>query len=299
MKYNVLTYLIGEGFANIFKNKKQAFTSIGTMCLTMLIFGIFFVIGENMNHFIEEIESGQGIQVFMENEKTIPTQEQINKLKTDLQSIDGINTIKYVSPEEAVQYLKDKMGSERLEGFSEEKIPPSYIITLTDISKSEQIQEQIYKLENVASITSSDKTLDMLSKIAKGFKIATYVILICLVIFAVFIITNTIKLTVHARRREISIMKYVGATNSFIRWPFAVEGMVIGVIAGGLSIGVLSIIYSLVVSMQGLSKVLANIGLSLLQFSDMLSLIIVVYLILGIGIGVLGSTISMRKYLKV
>lgn len=299
MKYNVLTYLIGEGFANIFKNKKQAFTSIGTMCLTMLIFGIFFVIGENMNHFIEEIESGQGIQVFMENEKTIPTQEQINKLKTDLQSIDGINTIKYVSPEEAVQYLKDKMGSERLEGFSEEKIPPSYIITLTDISKSEQIQEQIYKLENVASITSSDKTLDMLSKIAKGFKIATYVILICLVIFAVFIITNTIKLTVHARRREISIMKYVGATNSFIRWPFAVEGMVIGVIAGGLSIGVLSIIYSLVVSMQGLSKVLANIGLSLLQFSDMLSLIIIVYLILGIGIGVLGSTISMRKYLKV
>ena len=96
MKYNVLTYLIGEGFANIFKNKKQAFTSIGTMCLTMLIFGIFFVIGENMNHFIEEIEADQGMQVFMKNEETNPTQEQINKLKTDLQSIDGINTIKYV-----------------------------------------------------------------------------------------------------------------------------------------------------------------------------------------------------------
>lgn len=298
MKYNVLTYLIGEGFANIFKNKKQAFTSIGTMCLTMLIFGIFFVIGENMNHFIAEIEADQGIQVFMKTDP-IPTQEQINKLRTDLQSVDGINTIKYVSPEEAVQYMKNKMGNERLEGFSEEKMPASYIVTLTDLSRSRQIQAQISSLENVDSITSSNEALDTLSKIAKGFKIATYVILICLIAFAVFIITNTIKLTVHARRREISIMKYVGATNGFIRWPFAVEGMIIGVIAGGLSIGILSIIYSMVVRMQGLNKILFNLGLTLLQFSDMLSLIIIVYLVLGIGIGVLGSTISMRKYLKV
>ena len=94
-------------------------------------------------------------------------------------------------------------------------------------------------------------------------------------------------------------MKYVGATNGFIRWPFAVEGMIIGVIAGGLSIGILSIIYSMVVRMQGLNKLLSNLGLTLLQFSDMLSSIVIVYLVLGIVIGVLGSTISMRKYLKV
>ena len=298
MKYNVLTYLIGEGFANIFKNKKQAFTSIGTMCLTMLIFGIFFAIGENMNYFIAKIEADQGIQVFMKTDP-IPTQEQINKLKTDLQSVDGINTIKYVSPGEAVQYMKDKMGNERLEGFSEEKMPASYIVTLTDLNKSRQIQAQISSLENADSITSSNEALDTLSRIAKGFKIATYVILVCLVAFAVFIITNTIKLTVYARRREISIMKYVGATNGFIRWPFAVEGMIIGVIAGGLSIGILSIIYSMVVRMQGLNKLLSNLGLTLLQFSDMLSSIVIVYLVLGIVIGVLGSTISMRKYLKV
>lgn len=298
MRYNVLTYLIGEGFANIFKNKKQAFTSIGTMCLTMLIFGIFFVIGENMNHFIEEVEEEQGIQVFMITDP-VPTQEQIDKLKVDLQAIDGVNTIKYVSSEDAVQYLKDKMGSERLEGFSEEKIPISYIITLTDLSKSRQIQSQISSLENVDSITSSNEALDMLVKIAKGFKVVTYVILICLVAFAVFIITNTIKLTVYARRKEISIMKYVGATNSFIRWPFAVEGIIIGIISGGLSIGVLAILYSIIVRMQGFTTFLSKLGLTLLAFSDMLNLIIIVYLILGIGIGVLGSTISMRKYLKV
>ena len=251
-----------------------------------------------MNYFIAKIEADQGIQVFMKTDP-IPTQEQINKLKTDLQSVDGINTIKYVSPGEAVQYMKDKMGNERLEGFSEEKMPASYIVTLTDLNKSRQIQAQISSLENVDSITSSNEALDTLSRIAKGFKIATYVILVCLVAFAVFIITNTIKLTVYARRREISIMKYVGATNGFIRWPFAVEGMIIGVIAGGLSIGILSIIYSMVVRMQGLNKLLSNLGLTLLQFSDMLSSIVIVYLVLGIVIGVLGSTISMRKYLKV
>lgn len=94
-------------------------------------------------------------------------------------------------------------------------------------------------------------------------------------------------------------MKYVGATNSFIRWPFAVEGMLIGLIAGMSSIIILSGIYTVVSNMEGLIKVLAKSNLTLLQFSDMLSLIIIVYLLLGIGVGVLGSTISMRKYLKV
>ena len=136
-------------------------------------------------------------------------------------------------------------------------------------------------------------------RIAKGIRIGTYVILASLIIFAIFIITNTIKLTVHARRREISIMKYVGATNNFIRWPFAVEGMIIGLISGAISIGILSVIYSLIVRWQGFVQFLAKLGLTLLKFSDMFDLIVIVYLVLGIGIGVLGSTISMRKYLKV
>ena len=136
-------------------------------------------------------------------------------------------------------------------------------------------------------------------KIAKGIRIATYVISICLVVFAIFIIANTIKLTVHARRREISIMKYVGATNSFIRWPFAVEGMIIGLIAGAVSTALLAVIYSLAVSNDGFSGFISKMGLTLLNFSDLINLVVIVYLALGIGIGVLGSTISMRKYLKV
>ena len=154
-------------------------------------------------------------------------------------------------------------------------------------------------MPEVTEITSSDETIITLVKLAKGIKIGTYVILAFLIIFSIFIIANTIKLTVHARRREISIMKYVGATNSFIRWPFAVEGIIIGLMSGAISIGILSGIYYLVVQNDTFISMTTKIGLTLLQFGDMLNTIIIIYLALGIGIGVLGSTISMRKYLKV
>ena len=135
--------------------------------------------------------------------------------------------------------------------------------------------------------------------VANGIKIVTAVILVLLVIISIFIISNTIKLTVHARRKEISIMKYVGATNSFIRWPFIVEGMIIGILASAISILIVGGAYSLLAEQAVNNSFMIKIGLSLLSFKDMISSIIVVYMLLGIGIGALGSVISMRKYLKV
>lgn len=298
MKYNILTYLIGEGFSNVFKNRKQAIISISMMCITMLIFGIFFVIAENINHFVDEVEGEQGIQVYM---KKNATDEQIQTLKQQLLAIDGINTVEFVSQADALQEVKDKFGDKAslLEGRDESIFPVSYIITLTDLSKSSEIQEQISKLDNVGEIRSSNETISTLVRIARGIRIATYVISICLIVFAIFIITNTIKLTVHARRREISIMKYVGATNGFIRWPFAVEGIIIGLISGAISIALLYGVYSLALSNDSFLSFISKMGLTLLHFSDMFTLIILVYLVLGIVVGVLGSTISMRKYLKV
>ena len=296
MRYNALTYLIGEGFANVFKNKKQAIISIGTMCLTMIIFGVFFVIGENLNHFVDQVQAEQGIRVFMDLDAT---DEQILKLKQELLAIDGVNTVDFISQAQALQQLKERFGNraDLLEGRDESIFPVSYVITFTDLSKASSIQDKISKMENVSEINSSNETIGTLVKIAKGIRIATYVISICLVVFA--IIANTIKLTVHARRREISIMKYVGATNSFIRWPFAVEGMIIGLIAGAISTALLAVIYSLAVSNDGFSGFISKMGLTLLNFSDLVNLVVIAYLALGIGIGVLGSTISMRKYLKV
>jgi cell division transport system permease protein len=298
VRYNVLTYLIGEGFSNVFKNKKQAMTSIGMMCVTMLIFGVFFVIGENLNHFVDQVQAEQGIQVFM---KLDATDEQITTLKQELHAIEGINTVDVISQAQALQQVKERFGDKAylLEGHDESIFQVSFIVTLTDLSKSSKIQDQISHLSNVEEIRSSNETISTLVKIAKGIRIATYVISICLIIFAIFIIANTIKLTVHARRREISIMKYVGATNSFIRWPFAVEGMIIGIISGAISTALLAGLYTLAVNNDGFVKIISKMGLTLLHFTDILNLVVLVYLVLGIGIGVLGSTISMRKYLKV
>ena len=300
MKYNILGYLIGEGFSNVFKNKKSTGASLMIMCATMIIFGIFLILGENINHFVKEIESAQGIQVFVKNEAT---QEQVEELGEKIRQLEGVSTTEFVSKEQALDQMKEKFGDKKdlLEGYEGENniFTASYIVTLTDLSLSQSIQDQILTLENVKKITSKDETVTTLINLANGIKIVTGVILVLLIIISIFIIANTIKLTVHARRKEISIMKYVGATNSFIRWPFIVEGMIIGVLSSAISIVIVGIAYSIIAEKMVNSQFMQVINMSLISFSDMFNSIILVYMLLGIGIGALGSVISMRKYLKV
>lgn len=299
MRYNVLTYLIGEGISNIFKNKKQAATSFGTMCVIMIFFGICFMLVGNFNNFIKQVESEQGIQAYITNDAT---DDEIKTLGEEIKALDGVNTIEFVSKEEALQHMKDRLGEKSylLDGYDQNNVfPSSYVITLTDLKKSSDVQAKIKEMENVKKITSSDETIETLVRIAKGVKIGSYVIIIALVAISVFIISNTIKLTVYARRREISIMKYVGATNSFIRWPFIVEGIIIGLISGAVSLALVAGLYMVISQNVGFVGFLSNLGLRLLDFSDMFNLILIIYLVLGVGIGVLGSSLSMRKYLKV
>ena len=300
MKYNRLGYLIGEGFSNVFKNKKSTGASLMIMCATMIIFGIFLMLGENINHFVKEIESAQGIQVFIKNEAT---QEQIEELGENIRNLDGVSTTVFVSKEEALNQMKEKFGDKQdlLEGYEGENniFTASYVVTLTDLNQSKAVQDQILTLENVKKITSKDETVSTLISLANGIKIITGVILVLLVIISIFIIANTIKLTVHARRKEISIMKYVGATNGFIRWPFIVEGMIIGVFASAISIAIIGVAYNVLAEKIVNSQFMQVINMSLISFGEMFSSIIFVYMLLGIGIGALGSVISMRKYLKV
>ena len=299
MKYNIFGYLIGEGLGNVFKNKKSTGASLMIMCATMIIFGIFLILGENINHFVEEVESVQGIQVFINNDAT---QEQIDELGDKIRGIDGVSTIEDVTKEQALEQMKERFGDQQdlLAGYEENNIfPASYVVTMTDLSKSKEVQDQILTFENVKKITSKDDTVSTLINLANGIKIVTGVILLLLVIISIFIIANTIKLTVHARRREISIMKYVGATNGFIRWPFIVEGMIIGIFASIISIVIVGLAYSFIAQSLVNSEFMQVINMSLVTFIDMFNSIIFVYMLLGIGIGAMGSVISMRKYLKV
>ena len=298
VKHSIIGYLLGEGFRNVFHNKKSSGASLAIMCATMLIFGIFFMIIENINSAVKTIELQQGMQVFIQKDAS---DEQISQIGEQIKAINGVNTIKFISKEDALNYNREKLGNPALfVGYDEENpFKASYLVTLTDLKLSSEVQENIYKLDNIASITSQDNTINNLVKIANGIKIVSIVVLSLLVIISIFIIANTIKLTVHARRKEISIMKYVGATDSFIRWPFIIEGIIIGIIAAIISLAILGLAYNLIISKLGNSAVLAKIGMSLLRFANISTLLVIVYLVLGIGIGALGSTISMRKYLKV
>lgn len=297
LKYSRLGYFIGEGFGNVFKNKKSTGASLMIMCATMIIFGIFLILGENINHFVKEVESIQGIQVFVKKEAT---QEQTEELAEKIRKIDGVSTIEFVSKEDALVQMKEKYGSELLEQYDGENniFKDSYVVNLTDLNKSKDVQKEINTFDMVSKITSRDQTVETLIKLANGVKIVTGVILLLLVIISVFIIANTIKLTVHARRKEISIMKYVGATNGFIRWPFIVEGMIIGIFASAISILLIGLAYSLIARQLVNSTFMQTINMSLIGFSDMFSSIIFVYMLLGIGIGAIRKCYFYEKIFK-
>lgn len=299
MKHSIIGYLLGEGFRNVFHNKKSSGASLAIMCATMLIFGLFFMIIENLNNAVETLETQQGMQIFIEKSAT---ESQITQIGEKIQEIDGVNTVTYVSKEDALNQTKEKLKNKQalLAGWDEDNpFRASYMVTLTDLKLSSQVQEEILKIDNVAEISSRDETINGLVTIANGVRIVSAVILTLLVLISVFIIANTIKLTVHARRKEISIMKYVGATDSFIRWPFIIEGIIIGIVAALISIVVLGIAYNLISNAMAGSTLLSKMGMSLLSFTDMTTLLVIVYLTLGIGIGALGSSLSMRKYLQV
>ena len=301
MKYSRLGYFIGEGFSNVFKNKKSTGASLMIMCATMIIFGIFLILGENINHFVDQVESQQGMEIFIKNDAT---QEQINELGEKIRAIDGVGTVEFRSKEQNLEQMKERFGDKQdlLDGYEGENniFSASYVVTLSDLTKSQAVQDQINTYTDVVKkITSKDEVITTLINLANGIKIVTGVILLLLIIISIFIIANTIKLTVHARRKEISIMKYVGATNGFIRWPFIVEGMIIGVLASIISIVIVGGAYTFIADKLVSSQFMQLINMNLISFSDMFSSIIFVYMLLGIGIGVLGSVISMRKYLKV
>ncbi len=298
MKYNVISYFLTEGFRNVFKNKKSTFSCLGVMCATMLIFGLFFTIGKNINNAVKGLEQEQGMQVFMEYDAS---EEQISKLNEDLNKIDGVNTVTFVSKEEAFNTMKKRLGKNEkaLNGFTPDMFSVSYMVTLTDLSLNDQVYNSIKTLDTVRDIQNKRDTIQTLSKVGNTIQIVTFVMFAILILISLFIISNTIKLTVHARRKEISIMKYVGATNGFIRAPFMIEGIIIGLISGLLSILIVGGGYNYIATRLGESETWQRLSISLLSFSDMFTQIVLVYMILGVGIGILGSSISMRKYLDV
>ena len=298
MKYNVIGYFLSEGFRNVFKNKKSTISCLGIMCVTMLMFGAFFAIGKNITHIVSNLEDAQAIRVNIQNDTS---EEDVEKMRDQILAIDGVADAKRKTKQDAFNEMKSKLEgyTSSMEGIEPDFLFDSYIVTLTDLDMNDSVQEQISKLPHFRSITSSNQTINTLSTVGKWIRIFTGTILVVLILISIFIIANTIKLTVHARRKEISIMKYVGATNSFIRAPFMIEGIIIGIMSSAISLGVVGALYNWGTIKMAQSETIQKIGVNMLQFKDLFSSILIVYIILGVGIGIIGSRISMRKYLDV
>lgn len=298
MKYNIIGYFLSEGFRNVFKNKKSTISCLGIMCVTMLMFGVFFAIGKNITHIVSNLEDAQAIRVNIQNDTS---EEDVVKMKDQILAIDGVADAKRKTKQDAFNEMKNKLEgyTSAMEGIEPDFLFDSYIVTLTDLDMNDSVQEQISKLPHFRSITSSNQTINTLSTVGKWIRIFTGTILVVLILISIFIIANTIKLTVHARRKEISIMKYVGATNSFIRAPFMIEGVIIGIMSSAISLGIVGALYNWGTIKMAQSETIQKIGVNMLQFKDLFSSILIVYIILGVGIGIIGSRISMRKYLDV
>lgn len=298
MRYSVIGYFLSEGFRNVFKNKKSTISCLGVMCVTMLMFGVFFSIGKNITHMVENVEDSQAIRVFFKNDAT---EEEISEMKEKIMAINGVATAERRTKEDAFNEAKKYLDGHTslMDGMEPDFFSDSYIVTLSDLDLNESVQAEMQKLPHFKKIASSNQTISALSTIGKWIRIVTGTILIILILISIFIIANTIKLTVHARRKEISIMKYVGATNSFIRTPFMIEGIIIGLTSSAISLGLVGAIYNWCAIKMAQSETIQLIGINMLQFSDLFSSILIVFIILGVGIGILGSRISMKKYLDV
>lgn len=299
MKFNIVGYLLGEGIRNTFKNKKSTLSAMLVMVISMLIFGLFFILGENVNHIMKTVADTQAIQVFI---KLGATDTEVKDVGKKLAQIEGIEKVDFMSKEELLDEYMKSLGEQAyvVESLKDENfLSDSYVVTLKDLKLANQVERQINELDNIKKITASNATISKLVSVTNGIRIVTAIILLGLVVASLFIISNTIKLTVYARRKEISIMKYVGATNSFIRWPFIVEGIIIGIVAAAVSILIVGGLYQLTTNKLLSLSLIQDLGITFVTFGNMFNMIVIVYLFLGIGIGTIGSLFSMKKYLEV
>lgn len=295
-----LSYYFKEGFSNLSKNLKSTIASVTVMVSTLFLFGIFLLLNTNINKIIKGMEEEQGVEVFISLDAN---EEQVTKLGEDIKKVDGVNTIKFKSKQEAIESLKEnwKDNPGVIDGIADydEFLPASYILTLTDLSKNSVVQAEIEKMPNVKNIRNQDEIISAVVVISQSVKVFIIGITTVLIIVSIVIISNTIKLSVYVRRKEISIMKYVGASNGFIRGPFIVESILMGLISV-LICGIL--IYF---GYEFVTQKLLELGTSqsltivVVPFLEILPELLVSYITLAVGIGVIGSSISMKKYLEV
>lgn len=301
MKLSSLGYLTAKGFENIWKNKLMEFASFCVLLVSILLVGMSVLLYMNLNSIIGSIEDKNEVIVYLEEDAT---DMDVVELGTALMQMDNISEVTFYSKEEAFEDLKDDMEDYEVLFDSlgdDNPLIDSYRIQIEDISIISTTLAEIGELDNIYTIQAPMDFVDILTDFQQIVSVVFGVIIVALVIISVIIVSNATKASVYARRDEIQIMKYVGATNAFIRIPFFVEGVVIGLLSGIAAYIITWLSYDALVSLiTEQTDMLSVIGMgSIIPFDDVRWWVLLSYLLAGVVFGTLGSMISMRKHLNV
>lgn len=292
MRFSSIRYLIREGFRNIWQNRFMAIASIGVLMSCLLITGGACLVFLNIDHAFDLIYDQNVVAVFVQEDMT---DEQVQELGQQIQGITNVGTVTFISKEESLQKYADSIPDATFENLQGENNPllDSYIVSFEDLAQFDSTLMQIEALPGVDSTNYDGNIAEMLTKVRHVVIVVGGWVVGLLLIVSLFIIANTIKLTVYNRRLEIYIMKSVGATNGFIRVPFIIEGMVLGLLSGVLSYGIIYYVYRKVTEMFQFNSMFG-----LVSFSKIWWMMLTGFLVAGTLIGIFGSAISMGKYLK-
>ena len=302
MRISTFFYTIRQGLKNIWKNKLFSLASIATMTACIFLFGIFYMIVTNFQSMVKEAESGVAVTVFFDEGMT---QEQIDEIGQQIQARPEVAAIEYVSADDAWESFKkvyfegNESVAESFAGDNPLVNESSYSIYMNDVSMQQSLVDYLQSLDGIRKVNQSAAVANTLTDFNKLIGYISAGIIIILLGVAVFLISNTITVGISVRREEIAIMKLIGATDYFVRAPFVVEGIVIGLIGAAIPLGILYTMYGRVIEFIGEKFTFISNMMRFLPVSEVFHTLVPVALILGVGIGFIGSRITIRKHLKV
>lgn len=299
MKINTLLYTIKQGFVNIFKNKWYSMASIATIAACLFLFGLFYAILVNFQNMVMSAEEGVSVTVFFEDGTAAERMQEIGGM------IEGrveVSEVIFTSADEAwATFGPDYFGEDYLEGFPENPLAGSdnYEVYLSDVSMQSALVTWLESIPEVRKVNYSEVTANTLSGVNLLIAYVSLGIIVILLAVSIFLISNTVAMGISVRKEEINIMKYVGATDFFVRAPFVLEGILIGLIGAGLPLGIIYSIYNYALNYVSERFTMLGSLLNFVSVEEIFTVLTPLSLALGVGIGFIGSFSTVRKHLHV
>ncbi|MBE5868749.1 MAG: ABC transporter permease [Lachnospiraceae bacterium] len=300
MKIRSLFYTLRQGVRNIFRNKWFSLASIATIAACLFLFGLFYAIVSNFQHMVKTAQEGVSVTVFF---KEGTTEERIGQIGKLIEArTEEVSKVIYNSAEDAWKEFSEQMNfGEYAQGFPDNPLANSsnYEIYLTDVAKQGQLVEYLESIPEIRRINRSEVAANTLSGANLLIAYVSVGIVVILLAVSVFLISNTVTIGISVRQEEINIMKYIGATDFFVRAPFVIEGMLIGLVGAGIPLGIIYALYNKVINYALEEFPTLTSLLNFLPVDTVFSFLTPVCLCVGVGIGFLGSFVTVRKHLRV